>query len=109
MAHSVSHGLCRRQSFLGETKADRFGESFYREISRSDRLWAYASTGTHVAPEWLVSEERNNGGRYSVYQSTGCGSGSTMMYDSGHPWEKPLMWTVPNEEDVVIIDFSSQV
>jgi hypothetical protein len=109
MAHPVSYGLCRFQGFLCETKLDCFSESFGRKIARSDRLWTYASTGTHVAPEWLISEEGNDGGRDAILQPTCRSSGSTVMYDSGRSWEQPLMWAVSNEVNVGIVEISSQV
>jgi hypothetical protein len=62
-----------------------------------------------MAPERLVSKEGNNGRGDSVLQATRGSSGSTVMYNSSHPRKQPFVWTISNEEDVLIIEISSQV
>ena len=51
----------------------------------------------------LLAKERNDSRRLSIAQSTGCRSRASMMDHSCNMLEKPLMRTVPNPIDVLVI------
>lgn len=50
----------------------------------------------------LLSEERNNYSRPFVQQAAGGGTGSTVMDHCCDTFEKPLMWTVSDVQDLGI-------